>query len=83
MVTNKYELSTVYRLKCGECPRIYIGQMGRPFKTRYKEHIREIKNNGENSIFALHIQNTGHKCMNTEQILEVLLKYCTFNTKVE
>jgi hypothetical protein len=33
MTTNKYELSGVYRLKCGDCPHIYIGQMGRPFKT--------------------------------------------------
>jgi hypothetical protein len=72
MISNKYELSGVYRLKCGECPRIYIGQKGRPFKTRYREHIRKIKNNGENSKFALHIQNMGHKCMNMEQTLEVL-----------
>jgi hypothetical protein len=70
--TNKYELSGVYQLKCGECPHIYIGQTGRPFKTRYKEHIREIKNNGENSKFALHIQNTGHKCTNMEETLDVL-----------
>jgi hypothetical protein len=70
--TNKYELCGVYRLKCGECPHIYTGQTGRPFKTRYNEHIREIKNNGENSKFALHIQNTGHKCANIEETLDVL-----------
>jgi hypothetical protein len=70
--SNKYELSGVYRLKCGECPHIYTGQTGRPFKTWYNEHIREIKNNGENSKFALHIQNTGHKCANIEETLDVL-----------
>jgi hypothetical protein len=64
----------VYRLKCGECPHIYtyIGQRGRPFKTRYKEHNTEIKNNVENSKFALHIQNTGHRCANIEETLDVL-----------
>jgi hypothetical protein len=25
------------------CPMKYIGQTGRPFNTRYKEHIRDIK----------------------------------------
>jgi hypothetical protein len=28
MATNIYELRGVYQLKCGECPCIYIGQMG-------------------------------------------------------
>jgi hypothetical protein len=40
--------------------------------TSDKEHIGEIKNNGENSKFALHIQNTGHRCANIEETLEVL-----------
>jgi hypothetical protein len=39
---------------------------------RYKEHIRELKNSGENSKFALHIQNTGHKYRNMEETLDVL-----------
>jgi hypothetical protein len=74
MVTSKYELNGVYWLKCGEYPCIYsyIGQTGRLFKTRYKEHLRKIESSGENSKFALHIQNTGHKCMNMEETLEVL-----------
>jgi hypothetical protein len=62
----------VYQLKCGECIRIYIRQTGQPFKMRYKEHIREIKNSKENSKFALHIQSTGHKCTSMEETLEVL-----------
>jgi hypothetical protein len=72
MATNTCELNGVYRFKCRECPCIYSGQTGRPFKTRYNEHIREIKNNGENSKFALHIQNTGHRCTNMKEIVYVL-----------
>jgi hypothetical protein len=35
-------------------------------------NILERKNNGENSIFALHIQNTGYRCTNIEETLDVL-----------
>jgi hypothetical protein len=36
-----YEESGVYELKCQNCPGSYIGQTGRNFKTRYKEHIQK------------------------------------------
>jgi hypothetical protein len=77
MVTNEYELNGVYRLKCGECPRIYIGQTGPPFKTPYKELIREIKNNGRtpNLPCTFRIRETN--------VWRKHLKCCTFNTKEE
>jgi hypothetical protein len=28
-----------------DCPLKYVGQTGRTFKTRYKEHIQTIRNN--------------------------------------
>jgi hypothetical protein len=59
--TEKYNLSGTYELQCTECPRKYIGQTGRTFKARYKEHTRDIKNNGQYSKFAQHIIETGHK----------------------
>jgi hypothetical protein len=71
-IPNKLDASGIYRLNCGECPKVYIGQTGRTFRTRYKEHIREIKYNGENSKFALHIQNTGHQCANIDETLDIL-----------
>jgi hypothetical protein len=43
-----------------DCPLKYIGQMGRTFKTRYKEHIQAIRNNNSNSGYSKHILNTGH-----------------------
>jgi hypothetical protein len=42
------------------CPLKYIGQTGRTFKTRYKEHIQAIRNNNGNSGYSKHILNTGH-----------------------
>ena len=36
----KYEMSGVYQLTCPDCKMTYTGQTGRPFKTRFKEHMR-------------------------------------------
>jgi hypothetical protein len=43
-----------------DCPMKYIGQTGRTFSTRYKEHIHDIRNNNSNSGYSNHILNTGH-----------------------
>jgi hypothetical protein len=42
--TEKYANSDIYQLKCLNCPLTYIGQTGRAFHTRYKEHKLAIKN---------------------------------------
>jgi hypothetical protein len=36
-------------MKCLDCPLKYIGQTGRTFNTRYKEHIHDIRSNNSNS----------------------------------
>jgi hypothetical protein len=38
----------------------YIGQTGRTFSIRYKEHIHDIRSNNSNSGYLNHILNTGH-----------------------
>jgi hypothetical protein len=58
--TDRYEKSGVYQMRCTDCQLKYIGQMGRTFQTRYKEHIQEIRNNNGNSGYSNHILNTGH-----------------------
>lgn len=55
-----YNLSGVYQLQCSNCPLKYVGQTGRTFNIRFKEHIHDIKNNGQNSKFAQHILDTMH-----------------------
>jgi hypothetical protein len=59
--SEKYDNSGIYQLKCLDCPLKYIGQTGRAFHTRYKEHILAIKNSDGNSGYSKHILNTGHK----------------------
>jgi hypothetical protein len=39
----KYNLSEVYQLQCADCPLKYVGQTGRTFEVRFREHIRDIK----------------------------------------
>jgi hypothetical protein len=52
---EKFDNSGVYKLKCGECPLQYIGQTGHTFMIRYKEHIRDIRNNKNASGFVQHV----------------------------
>jgi hypothetical protein len=81
--TDKYEKNGVYQMKCMSCPMKYIGQTGRPFNTRHKEHIRDIKNNNTKSGYSNHILNTGHSCgsiTNTMEIMKIERKGKHLNT---
>jgi hypothetical protein len=69
---GKYNLSGVYQLQRTDCPKKYVGQTGRTFETRFKEHIRDIRNNGQNSKFAQHILDTGHEYETIEKIIKIL-----------
>jgi hypothetical protein len=70
--TEYYNLSGVYELQCTECPHKYIRKTGRKFKTRYKEHIRDIKNNGQCSKFAQHVIEIEHESDKIEKTMKML-----------
>jgi hypothetical protein len=55
---DKYNLSGVYQLQCADCPLKYIGQTGRIFEIRFKEHIRNIKNNGRIWFYSFLVRHT-------------------------
>jgi hypothetical protein len=69
---DKYEKSGVYQMKCMDCPLKYIGQTGRTFKTRYKEHIQAIRNNNGNSGYSNHMLNTRHSYGSMTDTMEVV-----------
>jgi uncharacterized protein YpbB len=46
--------------------------MGRTLTTRYKDHIRNIRFNKEESAFAKHVLGKGHQYGPMEQIVEVI-----------
>lgn len=53
--------SGIYKIECGGCSDLYIGQTRRNIRTRYKEHISHIKYNRENkSAVAFHTLNNNH-----------------------
>jgi hypothetical protein len=58
---GKYNKTGIYQMKCIDCPLKYIGQTGRIFHTRYKEHIQAIINNNSHSEYSNLILNTVHK----------------------
>jgi hypothetical protein len=64
----------MYKMTCDSCQKVYIGQTGRNLTTRYKEHIRNIRFNNEESAFAQHILGNGHQYGPMEQIME-MIKY--------
>jgi hypothetical protein len=54
---NKYDKSGIYKLTCQTCQKVYIGQTGRTLHTRYKEHIRNIRLNKDETSYAQHVLN--------------------------
>jgi hypothetical protein len=67
---NTFEQAGIYRLKCMDCQKVYIGQTGRTLNTRYKEHIRSIRYNRKDSGYATHILNNIHRYGKIEDIME-------------
>jgi hypothetical protein len=69
---NKFDQCGIYEFKCNTCPKVYIGQTGRNFKTRFKEHIQDIRNNRTKTGYSQYIINTGHEYGNIENTLNIL-----------
>ncbi|KAJ4438388.1 hypothetical protein ANN_14333 [Periplaneta americana] len=70
--TNKYNNTGLYKLKCNTCNNFYIGQTGRSFQTRYKEHITAITKLQNTSTYAEHITNTNHTYRDINTDMEIL-----------
>ena len=67
LTNKKYSIeplnkSGVYRLNCASCSKFYIGQTGRNFATRFREHHREIDKDDCKSSFADHLKSESHFC---------------------
>lgn len=54
---DKYDKSGAYQLKCPMCHKRYIGQTGRPFRVRFREHYNDYKYTYNNSKFDQHVLN--------------------------
>jgi len=52
---DKYNRSRAYKLTCPDCNKVYVGQMGRNFAQRYKEHKNAFRSNSNTSKCAKHV----------------------------
>jgi hypothetical protein len=74
--TTNYNIykNDIYQLNCLECPKRYIAQTGRTFKTRYREHIQAFQNNRPDTGYSRHILDTGHAYGNMENTMSIIRK---------
>jgi len=71
------------RFSSSNCNKVYIGQTGRPFKTRFKEHERDFHTKCNKSLYAKHLLEQQHQLSSIEEcmsILEIQRKGKTLNT---
>jgi hypothetical protein len=57
-------------LRCGA--GVYVGQTGRSFRIRYKEHLNDINYNRDKTGYSKHTLNTQHGFSKDITALEVL-----------
>ena len=54
------QCNVVYKIPCADCSWCYVGETGRCFKTRRKEHQRNLKNYTRGSNIANHAWHNNH-----------------------
>lgn len=71
--SNPYNRSGIYRLNCNSCSKIYIGQTGRNFNIRFREHMDALRLKHLNkSTFAQHIAEEEHQVTDIVNNLQIL-----------
>ena len=51
----------VYKIPCAHCDWCYVGETGRCFETRKKEHMRNVRTYASGSNIAKHAWTFGHR----------------------
>jgi len=51
----------VYVIPCRDCPQSYIGETGRPFKTRLNEHKGYVRNAKHDKSVFIHVRDNDHQ----------------------
>jgi len=70
--TYKFALSGLYKLTCLDCNKAYVGQTGRHFSIRYKEHESVFHNNSHTSNFSQHFHEEAHSFGTINNIMQEL-----------
>jgi protein-arginine kinase activator protein McsA len=72
MSADKYMRSGAYKLTCPDCNMAYIGQTGRNFYERYKEHKNALKTKSHTSNYAKHVLEQSHTSGPVHQTMQIL-----------
>ena len=56
---EKADQSRVYKITCGQCDSIYIGETGRKLSTRMEEHANFKAKRDNKSLFGKHCNDEG------------------------
>lgn len=64
--------SGIYKLSCNDCNDFYIGQTGRSFIQRFKEHTMEINHTHPKSNYAQHLKVNNHTYTDIENNLSII-----------
>ena len=79
-VQNKHDKCGIYQITCPACNMKYTGQTGRPFKTRFQEHLRHLKDGSNKSKFVQHLLDNRHSTGPMNSIMETV--YMTKKGKI-
>ena len=60
-IAPEQRTNVVYNIPCSDCPWWYVGETGRSFETRKKEHIGSVKNCKKGSNIAKHAWDLNHR----------------------
>jgi hypothetical protein len=69
---DPYSQSGAYKFTCPDCNKAYVGQTGRRFSIRYKEHKTAFRNSNQNNSFAKNLNNSAHSFGPMVDIMHIL-----------
>ena len=69
---DRLDKSGIYQLICPDCGKKYVGQTGRSFRTRFREHLRDYRYKTGNSKFAQHLQEHNHSFGPLNSFMDIL-----------
>jgi hypothetical protein len=69
---NVCDRSRVYQLTSSDCKMKYIGQRGRPFHVRFKQHVQDFRLSNNKSNFAQHLLEQQHSLGTIEETMDIV-----------
>ena len=69
---DHFQNSGIYQLTCADCDMKYIGQTGRSFRMRFREHLHEYTYQTGNSKFTQHLLDYNHSFGRIDTVMDIL-----------